>query len=296
MIDNNIITDNYIKTVIKPRDKAAHKGNCGRVLIMAGGAGMTGAAIFSARAALRSGAGLVYLCTAPGNFPVLQTAVPEAICTEWEPVLEHLFGRSEDAWHYDAIAFGPGMGTSENSRKMLRAVLMNGESTLVIDADGLNCLSADKELRALVRSYQGEVIITPHVGEARRLLAAAQMEDRKERPEMVSALAEICDGIAVLKGAGTLVCRKSAETGSPEIWINPTGNPGMATAGSGDVLTGVIASLAGQGLAPLDAARAGVYLHGRAGDLAAAEKGEYGLIASDIAEALPYALKEVNGR
>lgn len=257
---------------------------------------MTGAAVFAARAALRSGSGLVYVCTKERNFPILQTCVPEAICVTWDEAAEHLFGSG--GWSYDAIAFGPGMGTKAESREMLRKVLFAGEEPLVIDADGLNCLAADRDLAELARNYPGDLVLTPHVGEARRLFDAANVHPGTDREAMVTALARGYDCIGVLKGAGTLVARPAqpSDGPDPEIWKNTTGNPGMATAGSGDVLTGLIAGLAGQGLSLWDAAKAGVYLHGRAGDIAAERIGEYGLIASDIAEGIAPALKEAAGR
>ena len=290
-MERSTITAEYVRSLIRPRDPEMHKGNCGRVLICAGGAGMTGAAIFASRAALRSGSGLVYLCTPESNFPVLQTAVPEAICLDRRSAEEHLF--PEDAgWTFDAVAFGPGMGTSEETRDLLRAILTRCDKPLVIDADGLNCLAAEKALGELAAQYPGELVITPHIGEARRLLTAKDLAPGTERDAMVSALVRGYRCIAVLKGAGTLVAREAPEL---ELWKNTTGNPGMATAGSGDVLTGLIAGLAGQGLPLWDAAKAGVWLHGRAGDIAADKIGEYGLIASDIAEAIAPAMKEAAG-
>ena len=162
--------------------------------------------------------------------------------------------------------------------------------SLVLDADGLNTLAGDNDLAGFVQGFNGRVVLTPHVGEARRLLAALGDEETASREDMVRVLSEGYGAIAVMKGAQTLVAQSQEETG---IWRNTTGNPGMATAGSGDVLTGVIASLAGQGLSLWDAARAGVWLHGAAGDLAADDKGEYGMIAGDIVDHLPYAIKRL---
>lgn len=286
------ITAEYVRTVIRPRDPELHKGSCGRVLLCAGGAGMTGAAVFAARAALRSGSGLVYVCTKERNFPVLQTCVPEAICVTWDEAAEHLFGRG--GWSYDAACFGPGMGTMLETKEMLRKLLFAGDQPLVIDADGLNCLAADTELAELARNYPGQMVLTPHVGEAKRLFQAAKVHPGDDRKEMVTALTRAYHCIGVLKGAGTLVAREDAQ--ETEIWMNTTGNPGMATAGSGDVLTGLITGLAGQGVPLWDAAKAGVWIHGRAGDIAAGRIGEYGLIASDIAEGIALALKEAAGR
>ena len=290
----NTIEKSTVQKVVRKRSPYMHKGNCGRVLIVAGGAGMTGAACFASRAAMRSGSGLVYLCTPKGNYPVVQTLVPEVICVDWTEAQERLIGKRGE-WQYDAIAFGPGMGDSANTRRMLKSVLLAYEGPVVLDADGLNVLAANDELREFARGFRGELILTPHVGEAKRLLREESMDPAMSREDMVSALVRRYGCIALLKGAGTLVarCPSGRDNGAIEVWCNTTGNPGMATAGSGDVLTGVIASLCGQGLSPWDAAKAGVYLHGLAGDFACSEKGEYGLIASDIVEALPYAFQDI---
>lgn len=283
------ITREFVQSKIQKRSPYIHKGNCGRVLIVAGGAGMTGAAVLAARAALRSGSGLVYVCTPKSNFPVVQILAPEAICVDWSKVSSR-FASLEEDWSYDAIAFGPGMGTGGATRRMLKEILLSYDGPLVLDADGLNTLAGDNDLAGFVQGFNGRVVLTPHVGEARRLLAALGDEETASREDMVRVLSEGYGAIAVMKGAQTLVAQPQEETG---IWRNTTGNPGMATAGSGDVLTGVIASLAGQGLSLWDAARAGVWLHGAAGDLAADDKGEYGMIAGDIVDHLPYAIKRL---
>lgn len=274
------IDDRLTGSLIHSRNTFVHKGDCGRVLLVAGGAGMTGAAVFGSKAAMRSGAGLVYTCTPKGNYQVIQTAVPEVICTEWDQVA----GRE-----YDAVAFGPGMGKSNGTKRMLKNILLSSSSPLVIDADGLNVLAADEELQDFARNYMGELVLTPHIGEAKRLLDAEHNGNPDGRKEMAFELVEKYKAVVLLKGAGTLVAKDDSDI---EIWQNTTGNPGMATAGSGDVLTGVILALLGQGLSGFDAARAGAYIHGLAGDLACKDKGEYGMIASDIAENLPYAFKE----
>lgn len=283
------IDKEYVKSVITKRNPYAHKGNFGRVLLVVGGGGMTGAAIFASKSAMRSGAGLVYTCTAHGNFPVVETAVPEVICTDWDTAL----GNINDGGYYDAVAFGPGMGTGNQTKKMLKALLLSYDGPVVLDADGLNVLAKESEFEDFARSYTGELIITPHIGEAKRLLDTENQGNPDGREEMAYRLAEKYNAIALLKGAGTLVARPLENTGEIELWQNTTGNPGMATAGSGDVLTGLIAALAGQGLSPWDAACAGAFIHGAAGDRACADKGEYGMIASDIIEMLPYVFKNI---
>lgn len=299
------ITEEYVRKVIRPRPRDMHKGDCGHVLVIAGSAGMTGAAWLAAGACLRTGSGLVYVCTPKANFSVIQTLAPEAICIEWDEALRLL---SEDNTNtgrhfsgYDAVAFGPGVGTGMQSKRRMKALLMTYGGPLVLDADGLNLIAGDDELKELVRSYPGEIVMTPHAGEAVRLLQIRETGDLKEtetRRRMASYLEETYGVTVVLKGAGTLVAGRETEDGVPRfvMYENTTGNPGMASAGSGDVLTGVITSLAGQGIPVTDAAKTGVWIHGRAGDLAAADLGEYGMIAGDILRKLPAALKPFGER
>ena len=271
----------FVHTVIRKRPRDIHKGDCGRVLLICGSEEMAGAAIFATRSAIKSGSGLVYTCTAREIFPVLQISVPEGICKSWDKVKENLM-------QYDAIAIGPGMGIGAETADMVKHVLSKYDGPVIIDADGLNAVAADQELQALTSETQAQVIMTPHVGEARRLLGGQADKGQQTREEMAEALTKKYHCVVVMKGAGTIVALSGNDA-----YINTTGNPGMATAGSGDVLTGIIASFAGKGMAAGDAARAGVFVHGLAGDLAAAHFGEYGLTASDIADYVPFALKEL---
>lgn len=275
-----LIDREYAHTVIRKRPKDVHKGDCGKVLILAGSKEMAGAAVFASRAAIKCGSGLVKTCTNRKIFPVLQTSVPEAICMEWG-------NTKDDLMQYDCIAVGPGMGVDRRSKNILRMILKHFDKTVVIDADGLNTVARHAELQQLVRETKASVIMTPHIGEAKRLLGNADIADLT-RIEIASFLRKKYGCIIIVKGTGTLVA-----VSDEDAYINTTGNPGMATAGSGDVLTGIITSLAGQGLAPFDAARAGVFVHGLSGDLAADKLGEYGLVASDIADYVPFALKEL---
>ena len=276
------LTDrDFVHTVIRKRPRDIHKGDCGRVLLICGSEEMAGAAVFATRAAIKSGSGLVYTCTAREIFPVLQISVPEGICKSWDKVKENLM-------QYDAIAIGPGMGVSDETRNILDHVLFKYDGPVIIDADGLNAVASDPHLQALVCETRARVIMTPHVGEARRLLGGQADRGDLTREALAEALTKKYHAIVVMKGAGTIVALSETDA-----YINTTGNPGMATAGSGDVLTGIIASFAGQGMAAGDAARAGVFVHGLAGDLAAEHFGEYGLTASDIADYVPFALKEL---
>ena len=273
--------DAYIRETIFKRNPDAHKGNFGKVLVYCGSPGMTGAAILCGKAALRSGAGLVQYLMTPSRKeiqPILQTVVYEATCVKEATI---------DLSSYSAIVCGCGLGESEEAIETLKKILTSYAGTLVLDADALNILAHQSDTASLLASCKATLIMTPHIGEAKRLLhTAEEIRTLDARVEAVRALAVNYQCIAVLKGAGTLVAQ------GDEIYENTTGNPGMATGGSGDVLAGVIASLAGQGYAPLDAARMGVFIHGKAGDLAAEELGEMGLIARDIIEKLPTAFKQ----
>ncbi|MBR6529509.1 MAG: NAD(P)H-hydrate dehydratase [Firmicutes bacterium] len=283
---DSIITKEFVQTIIGKRDREIHKGDCGRILIVAGSTGMAGAAILAARAALRCGSGLVQVAIPKDLFPIVQVGVPEATC------LERDF-ESIDLSLYDAVAVGPGIGQSKDSIDSVKYILENYDGPIVLDADGLNVV-AYNDLFMQLREKKN-VIITPHIGEARRLLAVNT--DGMERKEIALELVKKTNAVSVLKGHATVVA-----VGDSKTYINTTGNPGMATAGSGDVLTGIIASLLGQRktglktpITPEDAALAGVFIHGMAGDLAAEAIGEYGLIATDISYYTAIAIKEILG-
>ena len=280
---SSIITKEFVQTIIGKRHKEIHKGVCGRVLIVAGSEGMAGAAVLAATSALRCGSGLVQVAIPKELFPIVQVGVPEATC------LERDFTKI-DLERYDAIAVGPGLGENQESVETVKYLLDKYDGPMVMDADALNIVS-HYDFFDLVRNKQN-IVITPHIGEAKRLVG-----DFSSREEMIKALREKTSAVTVLKGHATLVA-----IGEDETYINTTGNPGMATAGSGDVLTGIIASLMGQRsmicslknrISPELAAVCGVFIHGLAGDLAAKDKGEYGLIAGDIAYYTAMALKEI---
>lgn len=281
----SIINEKTVKNIIERRKREIHKGSCGRILIAAGSVGMAGSAVLAARGALRSGAGLVQLSVPQEIFPIVQTGVLEATCLT--DSLDNI-----DLSRYNAAAAGPGLGDSRESVEKVRILLDSFDGPLVLDADGLN-IAAREEFFDLMRARGGRLIITPHMGEARRLMAK-DFSEKMTRRELAEALADKSGAVTVLKGAGTVVAAEGRKT-----YTNTTGNPGMATAGSGDVLTGIITSLCGQRhsdgrpIEPLEAALAGVYIHGLAGDLGAEEKGEYGLIAGDIAEYTALAVKKI---
>ena len=274
---NGIITREFVQTIIEKREKEIHKGDCGRILIVAGSHGMAGAAILAATAALRTGSGLVQVAIPKELFPIVQVGIPEATCLERDL-------RKIDLSLYDAIAVGPGLGQSDESIDTVKYLFENYDGKMVLDADGLNIL-AYNNLFDLIKDKEN-IVITPHMGEAKRLLGHL----KEERKETAIELYRKTKAITVLKGHATVVATDNEKT-----YINTTGNPGMATAGSGDVLTGIITSLLGQGKSAKEAALAGVFVHGLAGDLAAETVGEYGLIAGDIAYYTAIALKEISG-
>jgi len=252
------------RAALAPRPRSAHKGAAGRLLVVGGDQGYAGAPRLAGEAALRSGAGLVTLATRAEHAPAQAAARPELMC-------HGVAGRRELAGlcaRADVIAIGPGLGQAAWGRELLAEALL-ATCPLVLDADALNLLAQDP--RPLPQA-----VLTPHPGEAARLLACTVAAVEADRFAAVRELQRRYAGVVVLKGAGTLV----AAPGRP-VAVCPYGNPGMASGGMGDVLTGVIGALLAQGLAPADAARAGVCLHARAGDVAAA-RGERGLIASDL--------------
>jgi ADP-dependent NAD(P)H-hydrate dehydratase / NAD(P)H-hydrate epimerase len=273
-----------VAAALPRRSALDHKSTRGHVLLVAGAPGKRGAGRMAARAALRAGAGLVTLAGPGAAESVPDEVMSAELDADAAGSIDTLMTLAEGK---RCLAMGPGMPTGPGARHLVHVALARSPIPLVLDADGLNHLGTELDL---VRTAASQVVLTPHPGEAARLLACSAADIERDRIASVRALAQKTGAVVVLKGARTLVCDG---TGSDELTtINPTGNPGMATGGSGDVLTGVIAALVAQGVPPLDAARAGVYLHGRAGDMAA-ERGQSGLIAGDIIEALQPALGEL---
>ena len=252
---------------LMPERKAySNKGSYGKVLIIAGNETMSGAACFAAEAALRMGAGIVKVLSDVQNRSVLQTKLPEILFGERKDLKESL------NW-CDCILFGPGIGVSEETKEMLEMILEEGTKPLVIDADGLNTISRyDMEI-----NYPYGLILTPHLMEASRLMSCDIMQMKEDLCQNAYELAKKYHCIAVLKDAATIVAQEG-----DLVYINQSGNDGMATGGSGDVLAGMITGLLGGGLAAHEAAVHGVYLHGLAGDHARCDLGAYSMIASDI--------------
>jgi ADP-dependent NAD(P)H-hydrate dehydratase len=276
-----------------PRRAAdAHKGDAGRVLVIGGSRGMIGAPALAGLAALRSGCGLVRLAVPDEIQPAVAVLAP---CATTLPLESTNAGRiaasaARMSLHdavkdeADVVALGPGMDRSPDGVRLVRWVLSVAARPVVVDADGLNNLCGAEE-RLRVRR-PAPLTLTPHPGEMHRLLKAVglQVDPFKECRKAAERFAEFCKAVVVLKGKGTVV------TDGRRTYINKTGNAGMATGGTGDVLTGVIAGLIAQGMEAFDAAVLGVYLHGRAGDRAARQKGRLSMIATDLLDALPAAL------
>lgn len=285
-IDNRIaehfmLEPDDMEGLIRPRRQDSHKGTFGHGLLIAGQYGMAGAAILAARSCMRSGIGKLTVHTQECNVPILQISIPEAIL-HIERGAEH-FSQPIGLSAYSALAIGCGLGTAAETQDAFIQQIRSSSHPLVIDADGLNILSLHKELIAELPAF---TIITPHHGELLRLIGQSSTDDDELRK--VIQLSSRHNIIVVMKGHHTRIV-----TPQGTIFVNPTGNPGMATAGSGDVLTGIILAHLSQGMEPVDAARLSVYIHGLAGDIAAKEKGEVSLLASDIIESLPKAFLRV---
>jgi len=267
------LDDGLLASSLPARPRGAHKGDFGHVLVVGGGPGMSGAARLCAEAALRAGAGRVSVATHPDHAALISAARPE--------LMSHGVSGAADLnlllEKADVVAFGPGLGQSDWARELF-TVVAEAEQATVWDADGLNWLAAAPDIR-------DNRVITPHPGEAATLLETDAATIQADRPAALHALAAKYGGIVVLKGAGTLISDNSGASGTPSVCTS--GNPGMAVAGMGDVLTGLIAALAAQGLSLTAAANVGVELHARAGDLVAASNGERGMLASDLIDALP---------
>lgn len=272
-----------VLSLLPDRNPWGHKGNFGKLLLLCGSRGYTGAAFFAAMGALLSGAGLVFLGVPESIYGIEAVKLNEPVIFP----LPDAGGRlSADAVpeiltrlpQMDAVLVGPGLGQSEGTLAVVRAVLEKAECPVVVDADGINVLSAHRDL---LRGRKLPTILTPHDGEFARL-GGVMGEDRMAA---AAALAEELGCVVLLKGHETCI------TDGTDGYLNPTGNPGMAVGGSGDVLAGVITALLGAGLPPLEAAACGAWLHGAAGDRCAAELGQYGMLPTDMLSALPRLMK-----
>lgn len=285
-----LITSDYVRGLLPPRPNDSNKGTFGSVLTIAGSLGMSGATILSSHSALRVGAGLSLLATPKSlvlNLPpgeVIYRAIPETADTSIGlAALKEVEKLTEKA---TALILGPGLSTHEETvkfvHKFVKECLIEDDKPCIIDADALNAIAQDT---SVIPQSAEHIVITPHPKELSRLLDKSVQEIQENRVKAATSAAEKFNCIVVLKGSHSIVASPDGE-----VFINPTGNAGMATAGTGDVLSGIIGGLLAQGLKPIDAATVGVYIHGAAGDYAAMELGETGLIAGDIMNAIPFAL------
>lgn len=276
--------------LLPSRPREAHKGDAGRVFIVAGSRGMSGAAALCTMGALRVGAGLVTLGIPKSLHNPMVEKLTEAMfkvlpeTKEGSLSLHGLVDIVSACEKSDAVAVGPGLSQHAQTKSLVQQILPKVVKPLVLDADGLNALAEDI---GLLRKLSLPIIITPHPGEMARLIRLSADEVQSDRERIAVEFAKKYRVVVALKGHATVVASFDGT-----VYINDTGNPGMATGGSGDVLTGMIAGLLGQKLSLFDAARLGVYLHGLAGDLAAAEQGEIGLLASDLADRIPQAIRQ----
>ena len=273
-MDKITVGQDYIRSLIKPRDPKAYKGTFGHALLYAGSHGMAGAAVLSARACLRSGVGLLTVCSPSSNNDILQISVPEAMVI----ASDDLYANT-DLSRYNAVGAGPGLGQGESQTAILEKLLKNASYPMVLDADALNIIARSRYLLEYVPTGS---IFTPHPGELKRLIGPADNWD--DMIQKAKALASDNGITVIVKGAPTVTL---SPTGTE--YTNTTGNPGMATGGSGDVLTGIILALLAQGYDQEQAAVIAVYIHGLAGDIAAQKFSMTAMTSADIANCLPQA-------
>lgn len=282
-MDTLQMSHNDVLSLLPDRKEESHKGNYGKILLLCGSKGYTGAAALAAMGALRCGAGLVYLGVPESIYAIEATKLLEPIVFPL-PDLDGMFSAkaieelSPIIPNMHAVLIGPGMGASEGTFQLVCWVLQNAKCPVVLDADGINVLCQHKDI---LRGRTYPTILTPHTGEFDRIYG-------------MKSLDKYSNTISVAKDLGVIMVHKGHHTvitDAQTVYVNPTGNAGMAVGGCGDVLAGIIVSLLGQGIAPLQAAACGVWLHGAAGDICARELGQYGMLPSDMLNALPRLLK-----
>lgn len=275
---------------VPPRKEDTHKGDFGHVLVLAGSVGMTGAGYLASQAALLSGSGIV-TCGIPKSLnSIMEVKLTEAMTLPLPETKEMSLSSASEkeiinfSKKVDVLAVGPGLSKNKETSKLVTNLLKNIDKPIVLDADGLTALSDSTNI---LKKRKAKTILTPHPGEMSELTGKSKSLIQKNREKIAVDFAKKNNIILVLKGHRTVVADPKGD-----VYINETGNSGMSTAGAGDVLTGMIASFVGQGINPYSAAVIGVYLHGLAGDIAAREKGQFSLIASDLLNRLPQAICE----
>lgn len=286
-----MLIDDKVAKLLPKRKSDAHKALCGRIFILAGSEGMTGAVCLCANGALKSGAGLVTVGTAKSERPIVACKLTEAMtvgfCEKDGGIgLCDIEKIKDIADRADVFVLGPGIGRGAETKELVLKLTESVKIKTVLDADGLNAVSENIDI---LNCKKAEMVLTPHEGEMALLCGKSSEFIKNNRETVALSFAKKYGIVLVLKGKNTIV------TDGEKLFVNPTGNAGMATGGSGDVLSGIIGSFAGQGLSLYDASVLGVYVHGLAGDLAKKHKGEIGMTALDIAENLPYAIKILSG-
>jgi NAD(P)H-hydrate epimerase len=290
----NLSTSHHVRALLPARPSDSNKGTFGTVLAIAGSLGMSGAPLLATSSSLKTGAGLVLLATPKSlvaNLPPGEVIyIPIDETKNLSIGLAALPAISAKMEKCSAVILGPGMSTNEETvqfvHKFLQETIEDADKPCIIDADALNAIA--KKPDVFPKAYGHKIVLTPHPKELSRLMDMSVQEIQADRINSAVKAAQQFNCTIVLKGSRTVVAAPDAQ-----VFINPTGNPGMATAGAGDVLSGIIGALLAQGLAPIDAATVGTYIHGLAGDLAAAQLGESGVIAGDIKDAIPYAIQAV---
>jgi NAD(P)H-hydrate epimerase len=277
-----LVDDAIIHSIHKPRKRFSHKGNFGHALLVAGSLGKNGAAILAARACLRSGAGLLTCHTARSGHDIMQSTVPEAMLSI-DPHIHYLTSITQDITKYESIGIGPGIGTAPETKMLLREIFDTYRSPVVLDADALNLLSTQKDLYKLIPAGS---VLTPHPKEFERLFGETANEF--DRVLLTLQKAKELNCIIVLKGHHTFIATPDGKG-----FFNATGNPGMATAGSGDVLTGILTGLLAQGYSSVESAILGVYIHGLAGDIAAKAVSMEAMVAGDLTDNLGLAFLSI---
>jgi ADP-dependent NAD(P)H-hydrate dehydratase / NAD(P)H-hydrate epimerase len=287
----HLLTPEIIRTAFKPRKPDAHKGTTGHVLVVSGSVGKTGAAAMTAMSAMRAGAGLVTLAIPESLNPVLETQALEAMTYPLPETENGIIGESSFNKIMDllsgkkCLAIGPGLGEAAETKNLIHRIIKESSVTIVIDADGLNNLAGSTNI---LKKAKAPLILTPHPGEMARLMDSTAGSVQKDRITCARKFAENFNVHIVLKGAKTIIAHPEGN-----IFINPTGNPGMASGGMGDVLTGIIAGLVAQGFSPESATHTGVYLHGAAADMLAEKIGPFGYLATEVMNAIPGQIKNL---
>jgi hydroxyethylthiazole kinase-like uncharacterized protein yjeF len=286
-----VLTKPDIEAALPERPPEAHKWTCGSVAAICGSTGFTGAATLTSLAALRAGAGVVTLAVPRSLNPVLEVKLTEVMTLPVDETPEGTFALAaggalrEFVKKADAVAIGPGLSQNEETVRLVRDLVPEAGRPCVLDADGINAFAGDA---ARLKGLEFPLVITPHAGEASRLFSVDKSDIVSRPIDFARGVAKGLGLVMVLKGAPTVVAGPDGD-----VFVNPTGNPGLATAGSGDVLTGMITGLLAQGVGPLEAACSGVYVHGLSGDMLLEERGYYGFLAGELAEMIPEALAVV---